>query len=184
LSAAADRRFVYMADTAMPTLWPVVFALLLSGATDPDPDRGRGARVRGLGSFVRSLIADTAARSATVRDLLARLTGSDVIVYVEMTGTPEIPTARTKLVTTAPGVRFLRIGISLTVPFNDLAPLLAHELQHAVEIAEHRDVTDDEGVRRLYDRIGRALGRDRFETDAAHDVERAVRAELRRRIGG
>ena len=172
-----------MADTAMPAMWPIMLALLFSGAADPDPG-ARSARVRGLGTFVRSLIDHTAARSATVRDLLARLTSSDVIVYIEMTATPEIPTARTKLVTSAPGVRFLRIGISLTVPFSDLAPLLAHELQHAVEIAEQPDVQDDAGVRRLYDRIGRRLGRDRFETDAAHDVERAVRAELRRRMAG
>src|SRR5688500_349858 len=118
-SAAADRRSVYTADTAMATIWPIVLALLLSGAADPDPAGGPGSRVRGLGTFVRSLIEDTAARSPTVRGLLTRLMGTDVIVYIEMTGTPEIPTARTKLVTAAPGVRFLRIGISLTVPFDD-----------------------------------------------------------------
>jgi len=168
----------------MQTLWPIVFALLLTGAPDPDPPDPVTSRVRGLGSFVVSLIDETAARSATTRDLLTRLACTDVIVYIEMTGNPEIPTARTKLVVAAPGVRFLRIGISLMVPYNDLAPLLAHELQHAVEIAEHSEVIDDADVRRLYDRIGRTLGRDRWESNAALDVERTVRAELRRRIGG
>ena len=168
----------------MQTLWPIVLGLLLSGAPDPDPPGASTSRVRGVGSFVRSLIDETAARSATTRDLLTRLDCTDVIFYIEMTGSPEIPTARTKLVIAAPGVRFLRIGIRLGVPYNDLAPLLAHELQHALEIAEHGEVTDDDAVRRLYDRIGRPLGRDRFESDAALDVERSVRAELRHRIGG
>ena len=181
-AAAAHRRPVYISDNAMQTLWPVVLGLLLSSGSDPDP--AGAARVRGLGSFVRSLIADTAARSPTARDLLARLAASDVIVYIEMSGTPEIPAARTKLVVAARGARFIRIGINPVIPFNDLAPLLAHELQHAVEIAEHTDVTDDAGVRRLFDRIGRTLGRDRYETDAALHVERTVRGELRHRIGG
>jgi hypothetical protein len=168
----------------MQTLWPIALGLLLVGTPDPDPPSASTSRVRGVGSFVQSLIDETAARSATTRDLLTRLACTDVIVYIEMTGSPEIPTARTKLVVAAPGARFLRIGIRLGVPYNDLAPLLAHELQHALEIAEHGEVTDDDAVRRLYDRIGRPLGRDRFESDAALDVERSVRAELRHRIGG
>jgi hypothetical protein len=177
--AVADRAFVYI-DNTVQTLWPVAFAILLLGGS-PDPPTGR---VRALEPFVLALIEDTAARSMTVRELLGRLASSDVIVYVEMTASAQIPVARTKLVTTAPGVRFLRIGINAALQFPDLAPTLAHELQHAVEIAEHEDVTDDAAVRRLYERIGRARGGDRYETDAARNVEWIVRGELRRRIGG
>jgi hypothetical protein len=141
-------------------------------------------RVRPVTPFVRTLIDDTARRSLTVRDLLARLACTDTIVYVEMTAATDVPVARTKLVASAPGVRFLRIGINVRLPFVDLAPMLAHELQHAVEIAEHDEVTDDAGMRRLYLQIGRARGADRYETDAAREVEWIVRGELRRRIGG
>jgi len=102
----------------------------------------------------------------------------DVAVYVERTASPLIPTARTKLVTAVPGARFIRIGISTTVSFADLGPFLAHELQHAVEIAERVRVRDDDAVRDLYLEIGRARGGDRYETDAAREVEWVVRSEL------
>jgi hypothetical protein len=161
---------------------PLLLGLVLAtGSPFADPDPAY-PRVRGATALVRALIADTAARSETVRDLLARLAVTDVIVYVEQTGAADIPIARTKLVTASAGVRFLRIGIHAGVPFHDVPPVLAHELQHAVEIAEEPDVTDDEGMRRLYRRIGSTRGRDRFETDAAQDIEWRVRRELDRRL--
>ena len=160
---------------------PLLIGLWLSsGSPFIDPDAPY-PRVRAVTPLVRSLIADAAARSGTVRDLLARLEVSDVIVYVEQSGSSEIPIARTKLVTASGGVRFLRIGIHASVPFHDVAPVLAHELQHALEIAEEPDVTDDDGVRRLYLRIGSSHGRDRYETEAAQEIEWRVRRELDRR---
>ena len=70
-------------------------------------------------------------------------------------------------------------AISNTTPPFDVAPLLAHELQHAVEIAEHEEVRDAAGVRRLYVTIGREGATDEFETDAARSTERTVREEIR-----
>jgi len=153
-----------------------ILALWL-GAGDK-PAMVPAARVRAAHGAER-VLAD-AARSETVRVLLDRLAASDVIVYVEMVGTPDVPTARTKLVTATPAARFLRIGINAAQPAAAWTPLLAHELQHAVEIAEHADVRDDAGVRRLYASIGHQHGIDQFETDAAVQIERTVRAELRR----
>jgi hypothetical protein len=162
----------------------VLLALLVIAGGHPADAVVPWLHVRAVTPSVRTLIEDTAARSITVRDLLARLACTDTIVYVEMTASREVPVARTKLVAVAPGVRFLRIGINVAVALPDVAPLLAHELQHAVEIAEREDVTDDGAVRRLYKRIGRASGGDRYETNAARDVEWIVRGELHRRIGG
>jgi len=136
-------------------------------------------RVRAESPEVRRMIDATASRSALVRDLIARLACSDVIVYVEMTASPEIPRARTKLVAAPPGARFLRIGINAKTTSADLGPLLGHELQHAVEIAERHDVRDENAVRRLYLQIGRKGSGDSFETDAALDVECQVRLECR-----
>ena len=76
--------------------------------------------------------------------------------------------------------RFLRIGINRSMSRGDFAPLLGHELQHAVEIAERHEVRDEDAVRRLYREIGRSGPRDSFETDAALDVELQVRLECRR----
>ena len=181
-TVSADRKCVYT-GSPMQTWWALALGLSLwsgshSGGHSPV------TRVRAVTPLLRTLIADTAARSPTVRDLLARLACTDVIVYVELTPSPQVPTAATRLVTSVRGVRFLRISISAAVSFGDLAPQLAHELQHAVEIAEQGEVSDAAGVRRLYQRIGRARGDDRFETDAAREVEGIVRGELRRKIGG
>jgi hypothetical protein len=155
-----------------------ILALLLTGAAADRPHLPPTPRVRAADN-ARRVLADAAAQSRTIRELCDRLDASDVIVYVEITGSPLVPTARTKLVTATPDARFLRIAINNnTAPF-DVAPLLAHELQHAVEIAEHEDVRDDTGVRRLYAAIGHEAAADQFETDAARQTERAVRAELR-----
>jgi hypothetical protein len=161
--------------------WPFVVALLLASAGTPPPAVPDAAEphVRAASARMRRLIDETAARSPIVRELVARLGCSDVIVYVELTASPQIPRARTTLVAATPAVRFLRIGISSSIPPNELPALLGHELQHAIEIAERDEVRDDEGVRRLYQEIGRQGSGDSFETDAALDVEWRVRLECR-----
>jgi hypothetical protein len=59
--------------------------------------------------------------------------------------------------------------------------LLAHELQHVVEVLEAPDVLTERDVDQLFERIGwRAFAGD-METQAALDTERAVRSELSRR---
>ena len=133
--------------------------------------------VRATSSVVRSMLLDAAA-SPTMATLLRRLDASDQVVYIVFTDSPEIPRARTKLVTATGAVRFLRIDINARVVPGDRLPLLAHELQHAVELADAPDVRDDEGVRQLYRRIGSANGPDHFETTAARAVERQVRREI------
>ena len=168
----------------MVVAWPIVVGLLAGGRGDMPAVDSNVTRVRAASAELRVLIEDTATRSPTVRNLIARIASTDVIVYVEMTGSPRVPTARTKLVTTVPGARFIRIGINTAVTPSDRAPLLAHELQHVKEIAERADVRDQTAMRRLYARIGRASGEDAFETDAARTVEWTVRGELRIKIGG
>lgn len=158
----------------MHAAWMLAFWL---GAGDK-PAMMPAARVRAAHGAER-VLAD-ASRSGTVRALLDRLAASDVIVYVEMTGTPDVPTARTNLVTATASTRFLRIAISAAQPWSEWPSLLAHELQHAVEIADHDEVRDAGALRHLYASIGHQHGADSYETDAAISVERLVRAELRR----
>ena len=172
------------------TAWTIA-ALVLSAGPTPDPSDHASvssviaiSRVRTESPEVRRLIDDTASRSPTVRRLLARLADTDTIVYVEFTPSPLVPTARTKLVTTVSGVRFLRIGINVNAAVADRGPWLGHELQHAVEIGEQRNVRDENAVRELYHRIGRSHGTDQFETDGARQIEWTVRTELRIKMGG
>jgi len=157
-----------------------IMAVWLTGAALGDkPSIAVMPRVRAAHGVDR-VLSETAARSAIVRDLIERLAATDVIVYVEITGSPDVQVARTTLVAATASGRFLRIGISGGVSRNDWPALLGHELQHVVEIAEHAEVRDDNAVRRLYAAIGREHGTDRFETDEAVRVERLVRNELRR----
>jgi hypothetical protein len=93
--------------------------------------------------------------SATLRRLVDVLEHSDVIVYLafDRNPSPEL-SGHISLTTTAGERRYLRISIDpRTVGCQRLA-LLGHELQHAVEIAESRLVTDDATLTALYRRIG------------------------------
>lgn len=162
----------------MHNVWPIVLALL-TGPSGDRPAVSNLAHVRAAANAAVLLDA-AAAASATVRELMNRLAATDVIVYVELTASPQISLARTKFVTATPAARFLRIGLRSALPPFDVTPLIAHELQHALEIAQCADVRDDAGVRRLFARIGHQHGTDSYETEAARMVERVVRAEIRR----
>jgi hypothetical protein len=158
--------------------------MLSPDATPPPPHAANLSPVRAQSSEIRALIESTLAHSPTTRALVARLAATDAIVYVEVTASPQVPTARTKLVTAVARARFMRISINMTMTVRERAGLLAHELQHALEIAEHAEVRNDADVRRLYRRIGHAAGGDSFETDAARAVEWVVRSELRTKMSG
>ena len=134
--------------------------------------------VRPASPAARLLIDEAARDSATVRDLIDRVDRSDVIVYVQMTGSPQVLSASTTLVTATEGRRYLRVLIHAGTPTWNRAQLLAHELQHVLEIASQPDVVSNDDLRSLYLRIGHANGKDRFETSDARNVEEKVRREI------
>ena len=74
--------------------------------------------------------------------------------------------------------RYVRIQIALRGAPEDTIALLGHELRHALEVAEAPSVSDDEGLTRLYQRIGVSGGAHQFDTMAAQQAGRAVRKEL------
>jgi hypothetical protein len=152
----------------------VVVALLVSS---PLTDVAPPPHVRAASPAARALLIEAVAKSALLNALIARLEASDIVVYIELTSSPEIPTARTKLVASAAGARFLRVTINAQSAPWDRLPFLAHELQHATEIADDNGVRDDEGIRRLYEKVGYSGGIDKYETVAARDMERRVRLE-------
>lgn len=154
-------------------MWPLFTALILVLAPSGDPEW----HVRAESPLMRALFDEAMLTSPTVRALVGELQQSDIIVYLEFTASAGIVRARTKLVAAPADVRFLRISMNLRVPPIERVPLLAHELQHAAEIARDTCVRDDQGVRRLYQRIGWAGWGDKFETREAGDVERRAQAE-------
>jgi hypothetical protein len=134
--------------------------------------------VRAASPAARLLIDESARYSPTVRDLIDRVDRSDVIVYVQMTASSQVASASTTFVTATEGQRYLRILIHAGTPVWSRAQLLAHELQHVIEIASEPEVASNDGIRSLYERIGHASGKDRYETGAARQIEAKVRAEI------
>jgi hypothetical protein len=161
------------ATIPVPPMWTLLLTLLSLSEPASDPL----SHLRAMSPVVRALIDEATVSSSIVNCLISQLQRSDTIVYVELTGSREIPRARTILAAASGDVRFLRISINVLIPPMDRVPLLAHELQHATEIAGAVEARDGAGVRRLYRRIGLTGTMDRYETAAAGEVERRVRAE-------
>ena len=93
----------------------------------------------------------------------------------------ELPTGRavTRLATATPEHRYLRVILGAMTHPADRGALLAHELQHAVEIGRVPDVRDDDGMRRLFAEIGEdPNARFAFETAAAREIGARVLREL------
>ena len=131
---------------------------------------------------VRALVAKGLERSATFRNLVRRLDATDVVVYVRFSRCTGVP-ACLLWASAGPRVRMLvarldRFGHS----DDELIALLAHELQHAYEVASGPATTDAASFGRWFATRG-WKGAHGFETAEAQDVSRKVSAELIRAAG-
>lgn len=137
-------------------------------------------RIRPEGAAIRALIDNGIERSATFRDLHTGLDAANVVVYVRFSscsgGVPAClvwaaadATARLLL------VKIDRFGRSP----DELTALLAHEVQHAHEVAADPDITDPASFRKSFASHGWTHGAG-FETEAAMAITRKVTAELTR----
>jgi hypothetical protein len=158
----------------------ICIAANLLGAAAPPAPVAVGPRVRGATPAVNAMLAAGVQRSATFARLVKEIEQTDVIVYVEIISTmPPGLDGRLTFLTTAGGFRYLRIQVPTKVPKDDLIAVVGHELQHAVEVASHRNVKSSDDLAMLYRRIGiQALGVDRYDTVEARSIGRRVRAEL------
>ena len=139
--------------------------------------------VRTTEPTIAALIAGGVSKSGTFRHLIDSLNASDVIVYVE----PQL--TRQALggflengVVVSGGYRYLRVAISMRGAKGRIIPILAHELQHALEVAQDPKAVDAITVERLFARLDVPFGCDGSscsETKAAKDVEDAVSADLK-----
>jgi len=152
-----------------------------SGATAADTVRV-APRVRLLTPVARQLVEDGLSGSPTFRALVRELEGTDVVVLV-VTGRWEPEEGRChanlRFIGGGPDTRFVRIWVDAWWRTRrEQIALLAHELQHAIEIGGEPDARNAEAIAALYRRIGRnTSGRD-FETSAAQETGSAVCAEL------
>lgn len=135
-------------------------------------------RVRSVEPRIQILLHKGVQWSSTFRDLVVALNRTSVIVYIQTA--PNLPPSvdGRLMLASAPGQpRYLRIQIRPDGQTNELIALIGHELQHAIEVADAQEVTNDETLATLYRRIGHAEGRG-FDTVAAVDTGRRVRLEL------
>lgn len=119
-------------------------------------------------------------QSERFRALVAELGASDLIVHVvTTTGLPPGVSGATRLVSHLGGTRYVRIELAWSLTSKMRVSILAHELQHACELAQSGASTSN-AVRALYQAIGRVAdaGAERFETSDAERVGRVVWTEL------
>jgi hypothetical protein len=137
-------------------------------------------RVRAATPRIGQLIDDGIRRSRTFAQLITEVHTTDIIVYVEATfGLPPDVSGRILLAGVAGDQRYLRIQVRATLARDQLIATIAHELRHALEVAEDRTVVDEKGFVALYRRIGdaaQACGG--YDTEAARVTGRRVRDEL------
>ena len=137
-------------------------------------------RVRPENAAIRALIDQGMERSATFRDLNAGLDKSNVIVYVRFSRcSGGVPACLFWASADALGRRLLikidRFGRSP----DELTALLAHELQHANEVAADSNITDLASFQRSFASIGQKHSAG-FETEEANKILGKVATELSR----
>ena len=156
------------------------------GQTMTDRNRAALRHVRGTSAPLQALIADTAEKSPAFRAMLDRLEASTVIVYVRMAPLPTLTldgrTAFIKVDTPTPDARLLLVELNCNRPIVAHTATLAHELRHAIEIADAPWVVGADTLERYYAQIGFRLDPSgwpvRFETVAARQAAAQVRREL------
>src|SRR5262245_16148840 len=143
------------------------------------------AGVRSTNTVVSALIKEGSTRSPSFHRLLDRISEANGIVYVEFghCAFAHLNGCLLPFVVPTTGGRYLRIVVTpdrTRVDHDGLIALLAHELQHALEVLVHPEVVDLDSMLAMYARIGRPLsGRSGYETSEAHAVQNGVAFELR-----
>jgi hypothetical protein len=122
-------------------------------------------------------------RSPTFRLIVGRIEQSDVIVHLTCNNFRSLLLAgRTALVAKGSDVRYVRVQILCSQGEPALVTIVAHELQHVVEISSTPEVVDDRSFVRLFRAIGFSTcistGQEQFETEAALATGDRVREEF------
>lgn len=143
-------------------------------------DRSASRHVRSTQPRTEQLLDLGARRSATFAALRATLETTDVIVYVQTIADlrPALD-GRLIFLGSSGRHRYLRIDVRNSLTTTDLLSAIAHELQHAVEIAGSVEVRDAKSMGNFYERIGVSRGaRTSFDTHAARETGARVKSEL------
>jgi hypothetical protein len=168
---------------------PATPCVPLASASQEEVTLSISGSVRSLNPLILDALREGLSRSRTLRQLVVTLETSDVIVYLEE-GRCADAVGCTMIASVSQARRILRTKFTLRTPHGATALLIqrteliiqiAHELQHAVEIARAPEVVNGRTLSELYGRIGHP-GRwpSTFESDAAIVIGETVRTELTR----
>jgi hypothetical protein len=153
----------------------LAIAVVLLGLTPPAIAGAplNDLRLRPQSPRIRGWLARGLDRSATTRDLVARIEQGDVVVYLDLERKlgPGVAACVTWMAAT-PARRYVRVSLRADLRPTDAVAMLAHELQHVVEVIEHPDVRSGADLAALYERIGHRTG----WTGRAWDTVAALRA--------
>ena len=158
----------------------------------PGPRRRATGAIRSAGRpasacarpVLKAVLDRGLAHSPTLRQLVAEIEATRILVFAECAvRLPSGVGGRMNFVTSSNDFRFIRIAVDCALTERSHILLLAHELQHTLEIGRHPDVVDVEAMESLYEEIGYPTSRDHgirhFETDDAIAVQSAVELEGR-----
>jgi hypothetical protein len=147
----------------------------------PAPD---DRRIRTTDARIRALIDVAVLASPSLRALVERVERSDVVVYVQCERyAPSRVAGRLTFISAAGGLRYVVVRLMRLESRAQQIALLAHELQHAVEIADTPAIVDGPTLAREYHRMGHVNPWSptpgiAFDTTAAVDVGRQVLTEV------
>jgi hypothetical protein len=139
--------------------------------------------MRVLDRDLKALLERGVTQSPTLNALVAEIEATPLLVFVECgIRLPSGVGARTNFVTSVGETRLVRVAVDCSLTHRWQVSLLAHEIQHALEIGRRPEVLDVDAMESLYESIGFPTVRDgstrHFETEAAIAVQRAVNEEL------
>ncbi len=147
-----------------PRLTPVLVSMAfaaLAAAADPVAVASPplSARLRPQSPRVATWLTRGLERSPTMRALAQQVERGDVIVYLEIAYAldPGVAACVTWMAA-SPSTRYVRVSMRPNLREADAVAMLAHELQHVVEVIDHPEVTSSEALAALYRRIGRRTG--------------------------
>jgi len=144
--------------------------------------------VRATDPVIAAVLATSLDESAVIQKLAGAIEGSNLLVYLARGDCPRPATACLMMAGGGPEVRYVRINFTLPSGLgrarawsrDELSISIAHELQHAAEIAAWPEVTDGPSLQSAYLRRGLDRGGSHLDTDAAIDAGEARRVELLR----
>ncbi len=162
-------------------------ALLVAIMTVLGAEAGAGSlawtHARPTSPHAACLLRMATERSALVRALVEDLERTDVVAYLIFSRDGAAEGARDfmSFMSAAGGRRY----VAITIYWRPQAPIayvpaLAHELQHALELADATGARDGRAVAHMYGTIGWQTETGRFETARARSTQELVRQELAR----